>query len=106
MVKIPFEVNKLLKKICSKFKPEKIYLFGSRAIGKARKDSDWDFIIVSKNFTKLNGYKRAVQVFRLSEGDFAFDVLCFTPEEFEQKKKEPSLISAAIEQKALVEISA
>jgi|SRR3989344_3426203 len=105
MVEIPNEVKKMLKKIAEKFKPEKIYLFGSRAVGKAKKDSDWDFIIVSKKFRTLDGYNRAVRVYKLSKGEFAFDVLCFTPEEFEQKKKEPSLISAAVEQNALIEIS-
>lgn len=105
MVKIPSEVRKLLKMVEKKFGPEKIYLFGSRTTGKPRKDSDWDFIIVSQKFSKLNGYRRAVQIYKLSQGDFAFDVLCFTPKEFEQKKKEPSLISAALEQKSLIEIS-
>ncbi len=106
MVKIPIEVKIFLRRINNKFHPEKIYLFGSRAEGKAKKYSDWDFIIVSKKFSALNGYKRAVQIYKLSKGDFAFDVLCFTPKEFEQKKKEPSLISASVEKKALIEISA
>ena len=88
-----------------RFAPAKIYVFGSRATGKARPDSDWDFIIISQKFKDIDGYHRAVEVYRFGTGDFAFDVVCMTPAEFEEKKQEPSLVSEAISTKSLIEVS-
>ena len=92
MVAIPAEVRVFLRNVGKKFAPQKIYLFGSRARGNAAEESDWDFIIVSKKFEGMDGYHRAVEVHQLSQGTFAFDVLCLTPSEFKTKKSEPSLI--------------
>ena len=104
MVEIPNEVKSFLENVKKKFTPQHVYVFGSRATGRARPDSDWDFIIVSEKFSGVDGYRRAVEVYRLSTGDFAFDVLCFTPEEFEAKKAEPSLVQQSLENNELVEV--
>ncbi|MBI4016816.1 MAG: nucleotidyltransferase domain-containing protein [Candidatus Aenigmarchaeota archaeon] len=105
MVKIPVEVRAFLQKVKRKFVPDKIYIFGSRAAGKAARISDWDFIVVSKCFKGVDGYRRSVAIYELAAGDFALDVICFTPQEFENRKKEVSIISEAIEKNTLVEVS-
>ncbi len=105
MVTIPAQVRSFIKRIQQQFAPAKIYVFGSRAIGKSRPDSDWDFIIISKKFEDIDGYHRAVQIHKLSKGDFALDVICMTPDEFKMKKQEPSLISEAINTKSLIEVA-
>ena len=105
MVRIPSAVASFLNRVKKQFSPQKVYVFGSRATGKAKKDSDWDLIIVSAKFKGMTGYRRAVEVYKLSKGDFALDVLCFTPREFEDKKQEPSLVSKSLQEEALVEIA-
>lgn len=49
MIQAPTESHQLVDEIVatliSRFKPRRIYLFGSRARGDARKDSDYDFLI-------------------------------------------------------------
>jgi predicted nucleotidyltransferase len=39
-------VGGLLHRMISRWHPEQIWLFGSRARGVARSDSDWDFLVV------------------------------------------------------------
>lgn len=73
--------------------PCKIILFGSRAKGTARKDSDYDFLIVSSHFKRWEWEKRGEKVYHLKrEIPAAMDIICLTPEEFERKKKEIGII--------------
>jgi uncharacterized protein len=39
-------VRDLLASMIARWRPEQIWLFGSRARGAARADSDWDFLVV------------------------------------------------------------
>ena len=43
----------LLDRIVPAFLPQAVYLFGSRAEGQARKDSDWDLLVVVSDDTPL-----------------------------------------------------
>jgi len=62
---------------------EKIILFGSRAKESYKKESDYDFIIVSKDFEGIPIFKRIEMVLDIKEN---IDVICLTPEEFEREK--------------------
>lgn len=44
-------VAPLLARIVEKYHPEQVWLFGSRARGDARPDSDWDLFIVAPDTT-------------------------------------------------------
>jgi predicted nucleotidyltransferase len=59
-----------------------VLLFGSRARGDALQDSD----------------ERATAVLRDVDFPFAVDVLYYTPEEFERKRRELGVVSAAVEE--------
>ncbi|MDI6729982.1 MAG: nucleotidyltransferase domain-containing protein [Candidatus Altarchaeum sp.] len=75
------------EKLSHDVKVDNIIFFGSRTIGKARKDSDMDLIVVSNMFKErkcaiAKGLNKCWKV------DFPIDFICYTTEEFEEKKKE------------------
>jgi len=92
------KVREFILKVKKKFKPEKIILFGSRARGDALEDSDWDFLIVSKTFKNVPFIRRLEAVYEFWDAKQRADVLCYTPEEFEKKKKEISIVKKAVKE--------
>jgi len=68
--------------------PDKIVLFGSRARGDARADSDLDLLIVEAS--DLPRYKRSPRYLRVLVGLFpAKEVVVWTPEEVEAWSEVP-----------------
>lgn len=96
--KFPKEVNEFLKLSKEKIKPERIILFGSRARGDYLGGSDYDFIFVSDYFKKYSYHDRVVQMLKLMKKSFPADIICLTPEEFEKKKKEISIVKKGVEE--------
>ncbi len=78
------KLKKFTAEIRSVFTDAKIMLFGSRAKGTARIDSDYDLIIVSKKFDKIPFVNRAYQVWRNSNTVIAADLLCYAPGEMKK----------------------
>lgn len=75
-------LQEIVNRILSVGSPRKIVLFGSRARGEARSDSDLDLLIIEKS--ALPRYKRSVRYLRALTGLFpAKDVVVWTPEEIE-----------------------
>jgi predicted nucleotidyltransferase len=67
---------------------EKVYLYGSRARGTSRPDSDIDLIVVSHKFSKMPFWKRWEIIGNaLAEVMEPIEVLAFSPDEFEEKKE-------------------
>ena len=75
------ELNRIVRRVVERFDPERIILFGSRARGDSRPDSDFDLLIVMP----VQGSRReaAVQV-GLAVHDIspATDIVVVTPESF------------------------
>lgn len=91
------KIIKELKEFKKKNKIDKMIFFGSRAGNKYTKYSDIDLIVISSKFKKIKSFKRA-PVLRLKwKLDYPVDLLCYTPEEFEKKKKEPTIVKEAVE---------
>ena len=55
-----------LPRIVREIKPAKVFLFGSRATGRAREESDLDVIVVSEHFEGVRFLKRMEMLLRLA----------------------------------------
>ena|SRR3989338_2150658 len=73
-------------------------LFGSRAWGKPHRDSDVDLLIVSSMFRRRRLLKRGINLYQHWNLDYPVDFLCYTPEEFEKKKKQIGIVRQAVEE--------
>jgi predicted nucleotidyltransferase len=87
MVRTPAEsdaaIRQAVERIATRFHPDKIILFGSRARGQGRPDSDADLLIVMR----VDGSKRqqAVQIDLALEGiPIPIDLIVVTPQEVEK----------------------
>ncbi|MFB6246802.1 MAG: nucleotidyltransferase domain-containing protein [Candidatus Pacearchaeota archaeon] len=97
------KIRELLKKIRKKFNIEKAILFGSRAREDWLKTSDIDLILVSKDFKKLAFKKRMQEILGHWNEEIDLEVICYTPEEFERKKKQIGLVQKAVEEGKIIE---
>ncbi len=88
----------LIPRLKERYRPQLVLLFGSRARGDALDDSDVDLVVVSESFRAMPFLERATAVLRDLDAPFAVDVLCYTPEEFERKRQEFGVVSAALEE--------
>ena len=86
MIEVTDEVlGDMVQAIVREVGPERIYLFGSRARGEARQDSDVDLLIVVREpfgpehsrFQEINRVYRALSSFRIPN-----DVLLYSSDEF------------------------
>jgi len=83
------------------FAPQHVILFGSRATGRARPDSDIDLILVSPYFEDVPFIKR-MGVFRQKidplRSGLSMDVLCYTPEEFKEMSTGIGMVAEAVKE--------
>ena len=92
-------VDSFVKKVREKIPSSKIYLFGSRARGDGKKDSDYDFLVISKHFKNYSFEKRSTEIYILKRKiPAAMDIICYTPEEFEKKKKQIGIVQQAVKE--------
>jgi len=79
-------LTEMVSRLATAFNPEAIYLYGSRARGEAREDSDYDLLMVV-SASSLPRYRRNQQAFRVLCGlGVSKEVMVLTREEFEAKK--------------------
>ena len=75
-------VQDKLSLIAQEFAPTHLILFGSRATGQARTDSDIDLIVVSDRFRDVRYPNRMGDFLIKVQPDVHVDAICYTPEEF------------------------
>jgi len=94
-------IQKYLDKIKEAYQPEQIWLWGSRAYGTPHEYSDIDLIVVSNAFANERFIRRMSTFLRkiglvTDTSVEVVDVLCYTPEEFERKKNQISIVREAV----------
>ncbi|MBI4449079.1 nucleotidyltransferase domain-containing protein [Candidatus Woesearchaeota archaeon] len=96
-------IKPFVSKVLAAYPGSKIILFGSRAKGTHRRDSDYDILVISKLFDKVQFDKRAPALYRLKRDiPAAMDIICATPAE--TKTRKISVIDEALREG--IEISA
>lgn len=83
---------------------QKAYVFGSRARDDYLKGSDIDVLLVSPSFRGVRFPDRTAKV--LEYWDFEWgepQVLCYTPEEFEDMRKRLTIVGTAVREGVPVE---
>lgn len=80
------EVQKSVDRIKERYKPEKIFIFGSYATGKITPDSDVDFFIIKKTTKPRRERQREVSRLLIDRA-VPIDILVFTPAETERRRR-------------------
>ena len=92
------EIKGFIGRVRADISLKEVFLFGSRATGKATKDSDIDLLIVSDYFKGMSPFKRGAKMYDYWTLRIPVDFLCFTVDEFNLLKKRISIVHAAIQE--------
>lgn len=98
MTVIGAEVKKFAAAAKRNYAPAKVILFGSRARGDWLEESDYDFIIVSEKFGEIDFLDRMKKVYLECEVKLPAEILCYTPQEFEHKRKQIGIVAQAVKE--------
>lgn len=88
--------EKYLESLVKEFRPSLVLAFGSRVRGDNLKGSDLDLVIVSEAFEGIPFPNRAFGVLEGLDIMEAMDLLCYTKQEFERKKKQIGIVRIAV----------
>jgi predicted nucleotidyltransferase len=78
--------------------PLEAIAFGSRVRDEALSTSDLDLILVSPRFASVPFLRRPVHVLEMLDYPGGLDLLCYTPEEFEEKRHELGIVRVALDE--------
>ena len=95
-------VQEVVQRIVEAAQPDKVILFGSRARGNARPDSDFDLVVI-KNSDEP-GYRRDASLYLALAGlNAPVDVMVYTPEEVREWSAVPQpFITTAVREGKVV----
>ena len=88
--------KKYVQEVRKWYPDAKVYLFGSRARDDHWVTSDFDFLVVSKQFGGQSPSERTGALLKLWSYHRDADIICLTPEEFERQKKRSTLLKLAL----------
>ena len=94
--KVIKQLENFLEEISLEYPINIAYLFGSRARGKPRRDSDIDLLIVSKKFKGKRWLNRSPPLYSKWNLDYPVDFICLTPDEFRERRKQVGIVREAI----------
>lgn len=77
----------IVARLVEVYHPEAIYLFGSRAWGTPREDSDFDLVVVVAASDESPWRRSQKGTLALWDLDASIDLLVFTREEFQEKAR-------------------
>jgi predicted nucleotidyltransferase len=92
----------LLKKhiwfLRTRFNPEMIILFGSRARGDHLEDSDIDLLVVAKSFEGVPFFDRLRLAYGMWDKKEDLEQICYTPQEFDDMRKRIGIVRQAVKE--------
>ena len=77
------EIERYAERIAREFRPERIILFGSHALGAAREDSDVDLLVVMPHTGK--SWDQAAEIRSRLRPNFPLDLLVRSPEKLDER---------------------
>jgi predicted nucleotidyltransferase len=92
-------LRRFAMRLYDEFGVGRVLLFGSHARDGAAPDSDYDLILVSNHFRGVPRAKRQIGLRRRFYdvgGHAPMDLICLTPEEFEEAARRDTLIAAVL----------
>ena len=92
------DLRKFLNKLKKYYNIKRAIIFGSRARGDYFLDSDVDLILISEDFKNFSFTDRIGNIIELWDSGVDLEVICYTPEEFEKKKKQIGIVKTAVEE--------
>jgi predicted nucleotidyltransferase len=93
MIEQDKELSRVIKIITRHISPQKIFLFGSRAINAADSKSDYDIFVIVENGEKTREIEKQLYYLMAKESiGIAVDLLVETREKFERLKNNQYLI--------------
>lgn len=84
--------KRFAKSLKKQMNVNRLILFGSRARGDNFVTSDYDFILVSREFGGKSFIARASQLYRFWHSSCDMEVLCYTPEEWRRLKNKRGIL--------------
>lgn len=90
---VPKAIRGFVAAIRRRFRPQRIILFGSRARGEAGEESDYDILIISDVFEGIPEVDRGADVYDFHPGTVSLDVLCLTPQEYEERRHGANIVT-------------
>lgn len=95
-------LKEIVSRLVAAFNPAAIYLYGSRARGEAREDSDYDLLMVV-SASGLPRYRRDQAAFRSLCGlGVSKEVIVLTQEEFETKRTVTCSLAATVSREGML----
>lgn len=95
-------LDKIRDIIVETVQPDKIILFGSRATGKNREDSDYDIFVIKSGIQ--NERKVSTEIYTAfydKRVGLPIDVIASTPEKFNKNKNDPNMIYYDVDTKGI-----
>jgi predicted nucleotidyltransferase len=81
-------IREIVRRIVNTAQPEKVILFGSRARGDARPNSDYDLLVIQRSDEPR--YRRSVPLYvALADLPVEVEVVVYTPQEVEEWRAVP-----------------
>lgn len=89
-------LDEIVRRIVQTAKPKKVILFGSRARGETRPDSDFDLLVIAESTEPR--YRRSAPLYgALSDILLPMDIIVFSPEEVKEWSEVPqAFVTTAI----------
>ena len=89
-------LDEIVRRIVQAAKPRKVILFGSRARGEARPDSDFDLLVIAESTEPR--YRRSAPLYGvLSDILLPMDIIVYNPEEVKEWSEVPrAFVTTAI----------